>query len=396
MPTIELPALHRGQMAVHECAARHRVVRCGRRWGKTTFGEVEACVDAINGGPVGWFAPTYKYLLEPWENIGRSLAPIVAKKNSQDHRITLTTGGLIDFWTMDSPDPGRGRKYAKVIVDECGLVRGLMQMWLSAIRPTLTDLRGRGLFLGTPKGRKDFHTLYMQGEQGDADWGSFRGVTADNPAIDPSEVSEARAAYERIGRLDLFRQEFEGIPADDGGNPFGIAAIAACVRPMSTCRPVAFGVDLAKSHDWTWVIGLDAAGNTCVSERWQSDWRQTRRRVASIIGSVPTLVDSTGVGDPIVEDLQADGCDVTGFKFTSQSKQQLMEGLAAAIQQATVGVLDGDMRGELESFEYEFRPGGGVRYSAPEGLHDDGVCALALAVRRRAEATREDFYFRVG
>lgn len=395
MATVELPTLHRGQMGVHDCRSRFRVVRCGRRWGKTKFGEVEAALESLNGEPVGWFAPNYKYLLEPWDNLTKYLAPATAQRSLQDHRISLTTGGLIDFWTMDSPDPGRSRKYKLVIVDEAGIVRNLNQIWLSAIRPTLTDLRGGALFLGTPKGRKDFHTLYLQGEQGSADWSSFNGCTIDNPIIDPKEIEEAKLAYEKIGRLDLFRQEFEGVPADDGGNPFGLDAIAKCIRGLSTLEPVAFGVDLAKSQDWTWVIGLDCNGNICVSERWQSDWRATRRRVTSIIGQHPTLVDSTGVGDPIVEDLQADGCQVEGFKFTSPSKQQLMEGLVSAIQQGTVGILDGILRGELESFEYEYRQHG-VRYSAPDGLHDDGVCALALAAKHRSESIRSQFYFRVG
>ena len=39
---------------------------------------------------------------------------------------------------------------------------------------------------------------------------------------------------------------------------------------------------------------------------------------------------------------------------------------------------------ELEAFEYEYRQGG-VRYSAPEGMHDDGVCALALAIHAKSK-----------
>ena len=69
---------------------------------------------------------------------------------------------------------------------------------------------------------------------------------------------------------------------------------------------------------------------------------------------------------------------VEGLKFTSQSKQQLMEGLATAIQQARIGFPDGVIVNELEVFEYQFTSNG-VRYSAPSGFHDDCVMALALA-----------------
>jgi len=69
---------------------------------------------------------------------------------------------------------------------------------------------------------------------------------------------------------------------------------------------------------------------------------------------------------------------IDGLKFTSQSKQQLMEGLATAIQQGIIGFPDGIIVNELEVFEYQFTANG-VRYSAPSGFHDDCVMALALA-----------------
>ena len=96
----------------------------------------------------------------------------------------------------------------------------------------------------------------------------------------------------------------------------------------------------------------------------------------------PALVDSSGVGDPVVEQLQRQGDGLfEGFKFSAQSKQQLMEGLAVAIQQRGVAYPAGVLVQELESFEYVYTRTG-VQYSAPAGRHDDGVCALALAVRR--------------
>ena len=70
------------------------------------------------------------------------------------------------------------------------------------------------------------------------------------------------------------------------------------------------------------------------------------------------------------------------FKFTGPAKQQLMEGLAVAIQQREITVPAGPLVSELETFEYVYTRTG-VTYSAPDGLHDDCVCALALAVRHR-------------
>ena len=58
--------------------------------------------------------------------------------------------------------------------------------------------------------------------------------------------------------------------------------------------------------------------------------------------------------------------------FTSKSKQQLMENLAAKIQSADAGFPDGVMVSELESFEFNYSRAG-VTYSAPDGMFDDTV-----------------------
>ena len=48
-----------------------------------------------------------------------------------------------------------------------------------------------------------------------------------------------------------------------------------------------------------------------------------------------------------------------------------------SIQKKEIGIVP-EMVDELESFEYIYSRSG-VKYSAPDGMHDDIVCALALA-----------------
>jgi hypothetical protein len=374
---IELDAPHAAQQRVINEAKRFNVLQCGRRFGKTTLGLNRLLATGLAGYPAGWFAPTYKLLSEVWRECRGILAPLRPTVSEQEKRIELPTRGVLEFWSLDQTDAGRSRKYKRVVIDEAGIVRDLDHAWQEAIRPALADLVGDAWFLGTPKGHNFFHRLYARGQAGERDWASWRLPTSANPAISPAEIEAARADMPPAA----FNQEFMGIPAADGGNPFGMESIAGCVGPLSARDPVVFGVDLAKSEDWTVVCGLDEAGAVCRLDRWQSDWRQTRQRILEIVGEVVTLADSTGVGDPIVEDLHRERRDLSGFKFTATSKQQLMEGLAAVIHRKEVRFPDGWLRNELDSFEYEYRPGGGVRYSAPGGLHDDGVVALALAVK---------------
>jgi hypothetical protein len=382
--------LHAGQLKVLSESKRFNVLECGRRFGKTHLG-IQLAVDrAIDGAEVGWFAPTYRYLADPFRDVQRSLHPAITKMDRVERRIELVTNGSIDFWSLDSVDAGRGRRYDRVIIDEAAIVRDLGPAWQETIRATLADKKGDAWFLGTPKGRNFFHRCFEKGQMGDGDWASWRLPTTTNPLIDDEEIEAARKELPE----SVFKQEFLGIPSDDGGNPFGLDAIERCIGQMSTEDPIAYGVDLAKSVDWTVVIGLDSDGHVSRLERWQSNWADTTDRVESIVGDCATLVDSTGVGDPIVEDLQRRKPRIEGFKFSSHSKQQILEGLASAFSQQRIRIPEGWLRIECETFEYSYTKTG-VRYEAPSGLHDDGVCALALALRCLDTTARSGFDFRV-
>lgn len=374
---VRLQRQHPGQTQIVDHPARFKVVMCGRRFGKTQLGVRRACDVALAGHPVGWFAPTYKYVLEVWRELLQRLKPVISRSNDQERRIELVTGGVIEMWTMDTPDPGLGRKYKLAVIDEAGIVPELLDLWQRAIRPTLVDLSGHGLFLGTPRGRRHgFVVLFNRGnDPNEPDWASFRAKTLDNPYIPVEEVDAAR----RELPPEVFAQEFEGVPTDDGANPFGLDAIHRAVRPLSPNPVVVYGVDLARSLDFTVVVGLDAYRHIAFLDRWQAPWAATKAKVRDIVGQTPIVADATGVGDAIVADLQTMGVDVTPHVFTQPSKLRLMQRLVAAFQGDELGIPEGWLVGELEAFEFMYTATG-VRYEAPSGFHDDGVMALGLAL----------------
>jgi hypothetical protein len=298
---------------------------------------------------------------------------------NETRSIIRVAGATIWFKSADEPDNLYGEDVYGAVGDEVS--RWKLDAWV-ALYSTLTATKGRAKLIGNVKGRRNWAYLQARkAEAGEAGWG-YHKLTAwdaiDGGILDRTTIEEAR----RDMTPERFRELYEAEAAEDGGNPFGLDAIRKCkVDAPSTDAVAVFGVDLAKSSDWTWVIGLDREGRQVVSERWQAPWDETTRKLTTLIGRTPALVDSTGVGDPIVEQLQKACPSVEGFKFTSPSKQQLMEGLASAIQQGTISFSDPQLENELEAFEYEYTRTG-VRYSAPDGLHDDGVCALALATKQ--------------
>lgn len=355
------------------------MLMCGRRWGKTKYGVRRTCDVVVSGGKVGWFAPGYKYASEAWRELVKRLGPVVVGKNEQERRLEIRGGGVVEVWTLDTEDPARGRDYDLVVIDEAGIVRGLLKAWQEAIRPTLTDRRGKALFLGTPKGMSgEFSQLFQKAEQESPLWYARRAETLENPFIPEDEIEQARRDLPPA----VFDQEYRGIPADDGGNPFGLRAIVeAAEEPKFGKTVVVYGLDLARATDFCVLLGLNAHMETVHLERWQAPWATSRVKIKEMVKDVPVVGDATGVGDGIVADLQEMGVLVEGFKFSLTSKLALMQRLVTAFQRRELKIgTERWLRTELESFGFEYTASG-VRYSSPPGMHDDGVMALALAVR---------------
>ena len=73
------------------------------------------------------------------------------------------------------------------------------------------------------------------------------------------------------------------------------------------------------------------------------------------------------------------------FVTTSKTKPIMIEDLAVLFEQKDISVLDLPwLIDELESFTYIYNPNTrNVQYSAPQGIHDDGVISLALAAQAK-------------
>lgn len=386
--TYRRPTLAGYQLQHIFCPERISVIEASTKVGKTV-GCIAWIIEQaiINGGPgrqFWWVAPSFSQAKIAYSRCKRGLTPAGSRlPNETALTITLVNGSIIAFKSGEVPDNLYGENVYACVIDEASRVRE--DAWF-AIRSTLTKTKGKVRIIGNIKGTKNWaYRFARRAEGGEKDMHYARLTCADAVAagiLDQEDVERAKRELPE----KVFNELYLSIPNEDGNNPFGLTHIRDCVIPILSPKPArVFGVDLAKSVDWTVVIGLDQAGNVCKLERWQGPWTETKTRILSIVGHAKTLVDSTGVGDPVLEDLQRSrGGTFEGYNFTSESKQKIMEGLTVAIQQRKVHFPDGVLRSELDSFEYEYRGSGGrsmgVRYSAPEGAHDDTVCALALAV----------------
>jgi hypothetical protein len=144
-------------------------------------------------------------------------------------------------------------------------------------------------------------------------------------------------------------------------------------------------VDWGRDHDYTAIAIIDAETKHMVAlDRFhQIGWELQRGRIAALYNTWhPAVIwaEANSIGQPNIEALQAEGLPVRAFFTTAQSKKPLIESLALGIERREIALLPDDvLLGELASYQLERLPGGGYRYSAPSGGHDDTVIATALA-----------------
>ena len=382
--TLTLPRLHSAQQRVIREQARFNVLACGRRWGKTRLGIDRLIHPALQGQPVAFFAPTYKMMSDVWRELYNTVQPVTQRVSSQEHRLELITGGIIDMWSLDTPDAPRGRKYQRVVIDEAAMVPHLQEAWQASIRPTLTDFEGDAWFTSTPKGMNFFRTVWQYGQDpARSEWASWQMPTTANPFIKAGEVEAARQELpERT-----FAQEYLATFLEDAGGVYrGVRACATEQRREPYAGRFVMGVDWAQANDFTVLVVMDSETRRVVDlDRFnQIGWALQRGRVKAMAerwGVSLIVAESNSIGGPNVEALQREGLPVMAFETTATSKPPLIESLALAFERQEIAILDDPVLiGELEAYEREVSAvTGRSRYSAPEGMHDDTVMALALA-----------------
>jgi phage FluMu gp28-like protein len=361
--------------------ARYAIVEASTKVGKTTGCMVWLTEQAMRGKAgqnFWWVAPIRDQAKMVFRRLKDALPRAIYHAHETELTLTLRNQAVICCKGADHPDALYGEDVYAAVIDEATRVKD--HAW-HAIRSTLTATQGPIRIIGNVKGRRNWaYHLARRAQSGDPNM-AYAKLTCHDAVeagiLSAEEVEDARRQLPEA----VFRELYLAEPSDDAGNPFGLTAIHACIAPLSPARPVAWGWDLGKAVDWTVGIGLDWQGGVARFERFQRPWEET---IAAIVqtDSKLALVDSTGVGDPVLEAVQRHGRtaggQVEGFKFSATSKQQLMEGLAIAIQQQQIHFPAGTLVDELETFEYAYTRTG-VHYTAPAGLHDDAVCALALA-----------------
>ena len=199
--------LHPAQLEIFNSTARFKVVSAGRRFGKSRLAAWILIIKALQSESkdVFYIGPTFQQAKDIMWNMLKELlndTDLIETTHENTATMKLVNGRRISLKGSDRPDTLRGVGLAYVVLDEYASMK--VEVWEQIIRPTLSDVKGGALFIGTPAGKNHFYDLYLEAEK-DEDWEAFQYTSIDNPLIDPKEVEVAK----RTMSTQAFRQEFE-------------------------------------------------------------------------------------------------------------------------------------------------------------------------------------------
>ena len=367
---------------------KNKVIVIHRKAGKTSLVINKLISQAIvNPAKVFWYVcPTQKQAKDiVWkapDMLNQYVPPFaIEKKNEIELTLYFKNKSQIQIKGADEPDSLRGPNPYGVALDEYAQMK--KEVYDEVLRPVLIANNGWCWFVGTPKGKNDFYHKFKYAESNPKDWQAILLRADETNILSQAQLEEAKSTMVQ----SAFSQEFLCEFLENSGNIFRRIRenISGKLEEPKRSRQYKMGVDLARVLDFTVITVVDRHTHELVYfDRFnQIDWQLQKARIEAVArryNNATITIDSTGVGDPIAEDLRKLGLIIQDVKFTSISKKNIIENLAIMIEQDRIKYPEIPVLiKELEEFTYELLPSGQVRYTAPEGLHDDCVCSLALA-----------------
>lgn len=313
--------LHDEQKKVILSPARFKIVRAGRRSGKTAL-EVEDMVhEAVSGKnrPIFYIAPTQiQARAIIWEALKSRLAGIGKPNEGRlEMKVPTVDKGFstITVAGWENRESFRGKKSWKQYFDEVDTMKDFFIGWQEIFRPALTDYQGHAMFSGTPKKENpNLRRLEKMAEK-DKDYHAFHFTTKDNPHISRDEIQKAETELDH----DTFRQEFLAEYLDNQGALFKYDSLVDV-----------FSNSITKTDDKYLIVDIaDDGSDKTIFSFWEGleEYRRDkfeRLNTESIISKVREYaqihhipyshiaVDAIGVGAGVASSSYLDG--IIGFK----------------------------------------------------------------------------------
>jgi phage terminase large subunit len=184
------------------------------------------------------------------------------KKNESELWVEIPTvsGGVarIILGGADNPDNMRGGYWDGIVLDEYGDMKP--EVYSTVIRPSLADRNGWVVFMGTPKGKNDFHARVQKALENPDRYFYLCLKASTSGILSDKEIAEMRDEMEP----EILEQELEcSFDAAFQGSFYGkymtIANDRFCFRPVEWIpgEPVSLAMDIGRRDAtaiWFWQI----------------------------------------------------------------------------------------------------------------------------------------------
>jgi phage terminase large subunit-like protein len=385
MATIKGYKPHEKQRLIHHSINnepyKYYVLNIGRQFGKTMLGINQMLYWAINhkGCNIAWVTPIYKQSKKVFDEMEK-----VTKSSGlfEYNRSDLTISGFnsqIQFFSGERPDNIRGNTFDYLIVDEMAFTRP--ELWSEVLSATVLVKGKKVIFISTPKGKNHFYQLSLQPNY-DNRYKYFHYSSYDNPMIDAEDLEERKRSLPK----HIFEQEYLAKFIDNASGLF--KNVDSCViKPAERTQKLFGGLDIGRADDYTVLTILNKNYQMVYVQRWrQQEWSKIIDEVAAKIReyNAEIFVEVNNQGDVFYEMLQNKVYNnVQPYVTSTATKPIMIEDLAVHFENKDIGILEESwLIDELNAFTYIYNEKTRrVQYGAPQGVHDDGVMSLALAVQ---------------
>lgn len=394
---------HKNQRVIHDDPHRFKILCCGRQWGKTKYCSIEGALVALNTpNACGYIvAPFAKRAMKLYRAIIRTIKEFekahgrkyIVKDSEKWMYFELSNGTTVWCMSGENLESLPGDRLDFLFIDEAALC--MEEVW-QVLRPSLlANPKSQAWIVSTPRGKNWFYGLsIMEQSAGQSHrYKTFHFTSYDNPTLPAEEIESLKTELPEL----LYRQE---ILAEFISGGLIFRNLDRMMRAPGPQPPIpghnyVAGVDLAKENDFTVIKIADTSNNTEVySERSNHrDWSYQKTAIymaAKRYNNATVIIDKTGVGGSVVEDLQKmdraypeapqqGHLTIVPIAFSTVSKPELFKHYILMHENDLIWLMNDEVtKREHEKFEGELMPSGYIRYGAPKKQNDDTVVAAAL------------------
>lgn len=332
----------------------------------------------LKDAKIAYITPTNKLGKLFYKELSNALKPFIKSSNGTDLVIEVVSGSYIQFFSAESKDNIRGFQATHLIVDEAAFISD--ETWDMIIKP-MTLVKGKKILLSsTPNGCQGFFYKHIQ--MGINEMAGFKTKSVNiysNPFVTKDDIDAIRSQVPKR----VFEQEYEAKFLSGSGSVFKDFDNCICENPKLTGTYYA-AIDWAKQNDYTVLTIMNDLRQVVHTFRiTDMDYTKQVELITAILNKWKpkvTISEENNIGAVINELLKKSyRGTVKVVTLDNRLKRDMIENLVVGFEQGIIGIPnDSVLLGELQAFTCIYNPSTKtVKYTAPNGLHDDCVISLA-------------------